>query len=62
MATTTRFMLTVPDDMAKRAEALKKDTYYDKPYAEMYRRLIQIGMDILKEEKEGLKTDRKKGM
>lgn len=49
MATTNaRFMLTVPDDMAKRAEALKKNIYYDRPYAEMYRQLIQLGMDTLK--------------
>lgn len=40
---TTRFMLTVPADMAEKAEALKKDLFYDKPYAEMYRQLIQLG-------------------
>ena len=49
--TNARFMLTVPDDMAKRAAALKKDTYYDKPYAEMYRQLIQLGMEILESQK-----------
>ncbi len=38
-------MLTVPNDMARRAEILKKDIFYNKPYAEMYRQLIQIGMD-----------------
>ncbi len=47
----TRFMLTVPDDMAKRAEVLKKEYYYDKPYAEMYRQLIRLGMDTLEAEK-----------
>lgn len=46
---TIRFMLTVPSDMAKRAEELKKDIFYNKPYAEMYRQLIQIGMDKLQE-------------
>ena len=40
-----RFMLTVPVDMAEKAEALKKNLFYDKPYAEMYRQLIQLGMD-----------------
>ena len=38
-------MLTVPVDMAEKAEALKKNLFYDKPYAEMYRQLIQLGMD-----------------
>lgn len=46
-----RFMLTVPNDMAKRAEILKRNDYYDKPYAEMYRQLIQLGMDTLAEKK-----------
>ncbi len=41
----TRFMLTVPVDMAEKAEVLKKNLFYDKPYAEMYRQLIQLGMD-----------------
>lgn len=41
----TRFMITVPVDMAEKAEALKKNLFYDKPYAEMYRQLIQLGMD-----------------
>lgn len=45
--TTTRFMLTVPTDMANRAETLKKDIFYDKPYAEMYRQLIRLGMEEL---------------
>lgn len=40
-----RFMLTVPVDMAEKAEELKKNLFYDKPYAEMYRQLIQLGMD-----------------
>ena len=40
-----RFMLTVPADMAEKAETLKKNLFYDKPYAEMYRQLIQLGMD-----------------
>ena len=46
-----RFTLTVSGGMLKRAEALKKNLYYNKPYAEMYRQLIQIGMDALESEK-----------
>lgn len=46
---TTRFMLTVPPEMAQRAENLKRDVFYDKPYAEMYRQLIQIGIEKMQE-------------
>lgn len=43
--TATRFMLTIPADMAEKAEELKKELFFNKPYAEMYRQLIQIGME-----------------
>jgi len=55
-----RFMLTIPEDIAKRAEVLKKDTYYNKPYAEMYRLLIQFGMDSLEYKKREEKIDQEK--
>ena len=54
-ASTTRFMLTVPSDLARQAEALKKDVLYDKPYAEMYRQLIRLGMEKLEEKSAGEK-------
>ena len=38
-------MRTVPTEIAQRAENLKRDMFYDKPYAEMYRQLIQIGIE-----------------
>lgn len=51
MATASvRFMLSVSDDIAKQAEILKKEVYFDKPYAEMYRQLIRLGIDALKAE------------
>lgn len=50
MATTSvRFMLFV-SDIAKQAEVLQKEIYFDKPYAEMYRQLIRLGMEALKAE------------
>lgn len=57
-ATTTRFMLTVPNDMANRAETLKKDIFYDKPYAEMYRQLIQLGMQEMEKATKKNRCDR----
>ena len=44
---TTRFTITVPEEIAERAEALKKDLFYDRSYAEMYRQLIRLGMEQL---------------
>lgn len=41
----TGFMLAIPADMAEKAEVLKQTLFHDKPYAEMYRQLIQLGMD-----------------
>lgn len=43
-----RFMLTVPDDIAADAADVKRDLFYDKPYSEMYRQLIRMGLDSLK--------------
>lgn len=36
---------------AKRADALKKNFFYDKSYAEMYRHLIHLGMNELTKDK-----------
>ena len=53
----TRFMLTVPVDMAEKAEALKNNLFYDKPYAEMYRQLIQLGMDEIQKKAANMKLE-----
>lgn len=45
-----RFTLSVSEDIVKQAEVLKKEIYFDKPYAEMYRQLIRLGMNVLKTE------------
>ena len=57
--TNTRFTLSVPTDIAERADTLKKNIFYDKPYAEMYRQLILLGMEKL-EEKEAAETGDKR--
>lgn len=33
-------------------EAFKKDTFYDKPYSEMYSQFIQLGMEKLEEKRQ----------
>lgn len=47
-----RFMLAVPEDILKQSEALKRELFYNKPYAEMYRQLIQLGLDTLQNDME----------
>ncbi len=47
-----RFMLTLPDDIEVDAAEVKRDLFYDKPYSEMYRQLIRMGLDSLKAAKE----------
>lgn len=46
-----RYMLTVPSDMEEDIAVVKQELFQDKPYSEMYRQLIRIGLDIMKEKK-----------
>ena len=47
-----RLTLTVPEDMAEAAEKLKKEIFYNKSYAEIYRELIKIGLKEMEKKKE----------
>ncbi len=40
-----RFMLSIPKEMESEVQSVKKNYFYDKSYAEMYRQLIQIGLE-----------------
>ena len=51
MAQITRMMLTIPEDMSRQAEALKQDVFPEKSYAEMYRQLIELGLQNAQEQK-----------
>ena len=41
-----RFMLTVPEDVEADAAMVKRELFYDRPYSEMYRQLIRMGLDV----------------
>ncbi len=41
---TTRMMLTIPAEMSRRAEALKRECFPDESYAEMYYQLLALGL------------------
>lgn len=43
-----RFTLNMPDDIEADAAEIKHHLFYDKPYSEMYRQLIRMGLDSLK--------------
>lgn len=45
-----RIMISVPTDIEAEIERLKKTTYYDRPYSEIYRDLIRLGMEKMNEE------------
>ncbi len=56
----TRFVLTLPHDLAEQTQMLKKEFFYDKPYAEMYRQLIQLGLKNLHNAKDEAGTPKNK--
>ena len=47
-----RFMLTVPEDVEADAAMVKRELFYDRPYSEMYRQLIRMGLDVMKAQKQ----------
>lgn len=47
-----RIMISVPADIEQEIEQLKKTRFYDKPYAEVYRTLLRMGLEKLAEEGE----------
>ena len=46
-----RLTLTVPEDMAEAAEKLKIEIFHNKSYAEMYRKLIEMGLKEMEKKK-----------
>lgn len=48
-----RIMISVPTDIEAEIERLKKTTYYDRPYSEIYRDLIRLGIEKMNEETKG---------
>lgn len=46
-----RIMITIPPDLAAEIQSLKKEKFYDKPYAEMYRQIIRTGLECVQKDK-----------
>lgn len=42
--------MTITDAMLERSRKLKKEVFYDRPYSEMYRELITLGLESMEGE------------
>ena len=43
-----RFMLAITPDMEASIELLKQESFYNKPYSELYRHLLTLGLEVEK--------------
>lgn len=47
--TMERLMVSIPAEVKSEIDAVKQREFYDKPYAELYRQIIRLGLDKMKE-------------
>lgn len=47
----TRRSITITQEIYEEIERLKRADYYNKPYSELYRDLLRIGIKQMKEER-----------
>ena len=45
MCTQCRMTVTISHELKRRLEEIKKAYYWDRPYSEMYRDLIRLGLE-----------------
>lgn len=46
-----RIVISVPKDIEREIERLKQSSFYNKPYAEIYRQAIRLGLKRMNEAK-----------
>lgn len=56
--TMERLMVSIPADVKSEIDAIKQQEFYTKPYAELYRHIIRLGLIKMKETS-GNKNQRK---
>lgn len=44
-----RVVISVPEDIVAEVERLKQTMFYDRPYAEVYRQAIRLGLERMAE-------------
>lgn len=42
-------MVSIPTDVKSEIDAVKQQDFYDKPYAELYRHIIRLGLTKMRE-------------
>lgn len=47
--TMERLMVSIPTDVKSEIDAVKQRDFYDKPYAELYRHIIRLGLARMRE-------------
>ena len=47
--TMERLMVSIPEDVKSEIDAVKQQEFYDKPYAELYRHIIRLGLEKMRE-------------
>lgn len=45
----TRLMVSIPQEIRNEIDTIKQREYFDKPYAELYRQLIRLGLEKMSE-------------
>lgn len=43
-----RLMVSIPAEMKSEIDAIKQREFYDRPYAELYRQIIRLGLDKMR--------------
>lgn len=56
-ASMNRVVISVPEDIEAEVERLKKTMFYDKPYAEVYRQAIRLGLEKMAEHNKTARGD-----
>lgn len=44
-----RLMISIPADIENEINNIKQKEYYNKPYSELYRQIIRLGLDKMRE-------------
>lgn len=47
--TMERLMVSIPTEVKREIDVVKQQDFYDKPYAELYRHIIRMGLTKMRE-------------
>lgn len=58
--TMERLMVSIPTDVKNEIDSVKRKDFYDKPYAELYRYIIRLGLSKMRETAEDQRNPTKR--